>query len=224
MPSKIERKKANVVVVDRESLADKVQALASARELPLMVSRHASVLEVLSDSGPSQAAGVLCSVGSTGPLLQDLLRWTDRDHDNRIPAAVVGRDQDAESVDSVLSRDHVRWIDARDLDEALTQWLMVALEIQDIRAFRVQHEAIATQLREARSRLFYGEQESYVPPEGPPCGPPLPTSVEEIQSLRDAKAQFERGLIRAAVREAGSLKDASAALGISYTSLWRRMR
>jgi molybdenum-dependent DNA-binding transcriptional regulator ModE len=26
------------------------------------------------------------------------------------------------------------------------------------------------------------------------------------------------------VREWGSLKDASAALGISYTSLWRRLR
>jgi hypothetical protein len=224
MPPKIERRKANIIVVDRENLADKVQALATARELPLTVSRHASVLEVLSDSGPANAAGVLCSVGSTGPLLQDLIRWTDRDHEARVPAAVVGKDTDAESVDSLLSRDHVRWIDSRFLDEQLTAWLMVALEIQDLRAFRAQHEAIASQLREARTRIFHGDLDSYVPPEGPPCGPPLPTSIEEIQSLRDAKAQFERGLIRAAVREAGSLKDASAALGISYTSLWRRMR
>ena len=42
--------------------------------------------------------------------------------------------------------------------------------------------------------------------------------------LREARAQFERAHIKAAVREWGSLKEAAAALGISYTSLWRRLR
>ena len=49
-------------------------------------------------------------------------------------------------------------------------------------------------------------------------------TLEEIMALREARAQFERAHIKAAVREWGSLKEAAAALGISYTSLWRRLR
>jgi DNA-binding NtrC family response regulator len=152
------------------------------------------------------------------------LRWTDRDYESRIPAAVVGRDSDEAAISAVLARDHVQWIDVNEAEQRLNDWIPLSLEVHDLRMFRHQHEALATQLHEARARLFHGEIEHYTPPEGPPCGPALPTNIEEIQPLRDARAQFERGLIRAAIREKGSLKDAAAALGISYTSLWRRLR
>lgn len=221
---KVERRKAQIVVVDRENLAERIDNLANARGLPVQVAPFASVLEVVGEKGPAGAAGLVLSVKAAGPFLHDLLRWTDRDEDLRIPTAVIGRDSDESAISAVLGRDHVKWIDAENPDEALEKWLLLAIEVQDLRAFRAQHDAIAAQLREARTRLFLGELDDYTPPEGPPCGPPLPTTIEEIQSLREAKAQFERGLIRAAVRESGSLKDASAALGISYTSLWRRMR
>lgn len=224
MSPRPERKKPIIVVVDRGALADRIEHIAVQLSAELDVRRHASVLEVVGDSGPQGAAGVLCHVSATGPFLQDLLRWTDREYTSRIPAAIVGTDGDDAAVSAVLGRDHAKWIEESKIDEGLNEWLPVALEAHDLRYFRAMHDALATQLREARTRLFYRELEGYTPPEGPPCGPPLPTTIEEIQPLRDARAQFERGLIRAAVRERGSLKDASAALGISYTSLWRRLR
>jgi hypothetical protein len=224
MAPRVERRKPSFVVVDRGGVADKVRATAERLGAPIQVVPMASVLEVLGENGPASASGLVATTAATGPFLLDLLRWTDRDHESRIPAAVVGTESDESAVQATLGRDHVRWIDAGDADGEIERWLQLALEVHDLRGFHAQHEAIAAQLREARMRLFYGEIETYTPPEGPPCGPPLPTAVEEIQSLKEAKAQFERGLIRAAVRESGSLKDASAALGISYTSLWRRMR
>jgi hypothetical protein len=118
----------------------------------------------------------------------------------------------------------VKWLDAKAPRIDLSNWLLTAIEVHELRAFRAEHDAIAGSLREARMQLFHGFISSYSPPEGPPCGPPLPTAIDEIQMLRDARAQFERAHIQAAVRERGSLKDASAALGISYTSLWRRLR
>ncbi len=224
MSSKIERQPPEIVIVDRQDLAERVEALALERGTPVQVRRFGSVLEVLGEGGPRAPAGLLCSVSATGPFLGDLLRWTDREPNSRAPAAVVGGSGDEAAVEVVLGRDHARWIDAERVREGLAEWLPVALEVHDLRSFREQHERLAQVLREERSRLFSGELERVVPEEGPPCGPPLPTSLEEIKSLKDARAQFERGLIRAAVRETGSLKDASAALGISYTSLWRRMR
>jgi hypothetical protein len=221
---RVERRKATIVVVDRGGIADNVRSFTERVGAPVQVLPFSSVLEVLGESGPQNAAGLIATTAATGPFLGDLLRWTDREHDSRIPAAVVGRDSDEEAVASILGRDHVKWIDAQEVDQKLDKWVQLAIEVNDLRAFHAQHEALAAQLREARMRLFYAELDHFSPPEGPPCGPPLPTTIEEIQSLKEAKAQFERGLIRAAVRESGSLKDASAALGISYTSLWRRMR
>ena len=221
--SNVERRSPVIVVVDRDSLASTVEQVASPLG-DITVKRYASVLEVVGDEGPSDAAGVVCSAAAAGPFVQDLLRWTDREHTLRIPTAVVGTDADEAAVNAVLGRDHVTWIEGATVGDALATWMPTAIETHDLRYFRGQHDALATQLREARTRLFYGDMPSYTPPEGPPCGPPLPTNVEEIQPLRDARAQFERGLTRAAVREKGSLKDASAALGISYTSLWRRLR
>ena len=123
-----------------------------------------------------------------------------------------------------LSREHVRWTPPEPTRESLSEWLLIALEVHELRSFRSQHDALATGLREARMQLFHGFISGYAPPEGPPCGPPLPTSQEEIQPLKEARSQFERAHIQAAVREWGSLKEASQALGISYTSLWRRLR
>ena len=222
--AKVERNAPEILVVDRQDLSERVETLAKELGTPVSVRRFGSVLEVLGDGGPRGGAGLLCSVSATGPFLGDLLRWTDRDPSSRIPAAVVGGNGDEGSVEVVLGRDHARWIDAQRLAEGLAEFLPVAVEVQDLRSFREEHERLAQGLREERSRLFAGDIERVVPEEGPPCGPPLPTSLEEIKSLKDARAQFERGLIRAAVRGTGSLKDASAALGISYTSLWRRMR
>ncbi len=222
--SKLERRKPTIVIVDREDLADRAEAICTNKKLGVNVARFSSILEVVGENGPSGAAGVLCSVSAAGPFLQDLLRWTDREHVSRIPSAVVGSDSDEAAVAAVLGRDHVRWIDAAGVDAGLESFLPTSVETHDLRMFRAQHDTLATQLREARMRLYYGELGEYTPPEGPPCGPPLPTNIEEIQPLRDARAQYERGLIRAAIRECGSLKHASAALGISYTSLWRRLR
>lgn len=224
MNAQLDRRKPTIVVVDRGDLAERVETVCSNRSLTVNVARFSSVLEVVGDSGPSSSAGVLCSVSAAGPFLQDLLRWTDREHISRIPSAVIGEDSDEAAVAAVLGRDHVRWIDAAEVDARLDDFLPTAVETHDLRMFRAQHDTLATQLREARMRMYYGELADYTPPEGPPCGPPLPTNVEEIQPLRDARAQYERGLIRAAIRECGSLKQASAALGISYTSLWRRLR
>lgn len=221
---KAERQPPEIVVVDRQDLADRISAVAERRGTPVLVRRFGSVLEVLGEGGPKGAAGLLCSVAAAGPFLADLLRWTDREPTSRIPAAVVGGKGDDAAVEVVLGRDHARWIDLARFEEGVSDWLPIAMEVHDLRRFREEHERLASSLREDRSRLFAAEVERVVPEEGPPCGPPLPTSVEEIRSLKEARAQYERGLIRAAVRETGSLKDASAALGISYTSLWRRMR
>lgn len=224
MAHRVERRKATFVVVDRGNIADQIRAITDRLGASVNVLGFSSVLEVLGENGPPTAAGLIASTQAPGPFLGDLLRWSDREHDSRIPTAVVGRDTDEDAVAAILGRDHVRWIDAGELEEKLERWIQTSLEVNDLRAFHAQHEALAAQLREARMRVLHGEIEHFGPPEGPPCGPPLPTTIEEIQSLKEAKAQFERGLIRAAVRESGSLKDASAALGISYTSLWRRMR
>lgn len=222
--NRIERRPATLVVVDRGNVAERVREIIGRWSIRANVLGFTSVLEVLGESGPKSAAGLIVSTQATGPFLQDLLRWTDREQDDRVPTVVLGRDSDEEALDVVLGKEHVRWIDADAAPAELERAVLLAVEVHDLRSFHVTHEALAAQLREARMRLFYGEIDRFVPPEGPPCGPPLPTSLTEIQPLRDAKAAFERGLIRAAVRESGSLKDASAALGISYTSLWRRMR
>jgi len=220
-----ERPTPTIVVVERDALSDQIKAVASQLRAKVEVVSFASVLEIIGESGPSSASGLICTAAAAGPFLQDLLRWTEPgDHNARICTAVIGQDSDDAALNAIVGRDHVHWIDSKSIEQGMKDWISAAIEVFDLRRFRLQHEEMAKVLRNARSKLFSGEIESYSPPEGPPCGPPLPTHIEEIQALRDARAQYERGLIRSAIREFGSLKDASSALGISYTSLWRRLR
>lgn len=224
MRPSIERRPHDVVVIDRGSLKDQVQAAAEKRQLSVSILPFTSVLDAMGERGPATAAGVVGMAEVLGPFITDLLRWTEQNGRARIPALIVGRDTDEDALDAMVGKDHVRWCDVDKLEEGLVDWLPIAVEVADLRLFRAEHDRIAQRIYEGRSKMFRGEVEQLTPPEGPPCGPPLPTTIEEIQSLKEARAQYERGMIRAAVRETGSLKDASSALGISYTSLWRRMR
>ncbi len=220
------RRAFRLAVVDRAGLAGTFEAIARERGWAVEVVACSSVLEIVGDAGPAQLGGLAVSVAASGPFLTDLLRWTETSVTQRVPTLVLGagREDDEAAARMTLGRGHVRWLDARFDREALAEWLLVAIEVHEIRGFRSEHDAVSQALREARLQLFHGHLQGYSPPDGPPCGPPLPTTMEEILPLRDARAQFERAHIQAAVREWGSLKDASAALGISYTSLWRRMR
>lgn len=220
------RRSFRLAVVDRAGLSGELESIAREKKWSIDVLSCSSALEIVGDSGPGQLGGLIVSVGASGPFLTDLLRWTESNTVQRVPTLVIGsgREEDEAAARMILGRGHVRWLDAQPASEAIAKWLLVALEVHELRAFRGEHDSIAQALREARMQLFHGFVSSYSPPEGPPCGPPLPTNVEEIIPLRDARVQFERAHIQSAVREWGSLKDASAALGISYTSLWRRLR
>lgn len=226
MAREANRRTFRLAVVDRAGLAMTFESIAREKGWPVEVVACSSVLEIVGDAGPGQLGGLVVSVGASGPFLTDLLRWTESTAVLRVPTLVIGagREDDEAAARMILGRGHVRWLDAEPSQEALAEWLLVAIEVHEIRGYRSEHDGVSQALREARLQLFHGHLQSYAPPEGPPCGPPLPTTIEEIQPLRDARAQFERSHIHAAVREWGSLKDASAALGISYTSLWRRLR
>jgi hypothetical protein len=227
MASRPTRRKFRLAVVDRAGLAAELEGVARERGWAVEVVPCSSALEIVGDSGPGQLGGLVVSVAASGPFLMDLLRWTESSVQQRIPTLVFGsgRPEDEAAHRMILGREHVRWVDHQSPRDQFATWLEVALEVHEVRAFRGEHDTIAQALREARMQLFHGFITQYAPdPESPPCGPPLPTSIEEIQPLRDARTQFERAHIQAAVREWGSLKDASAALGISYTSLWRRLR
>jgi hypothetical protein len=227
MVSKTMRRKFRLAVVDRAGLAAELEGIARERGWSIEVVSCSSALEIVGDSGPGQLGALAVSVSASGPFLMDLLRWTESSAQQRLPTLVIGagRPEDEPAQRMILGREHVRWLDAPPPRDGLMKWMEVALEVHEVRAFRSEHDGIAQALREARMQLFHGFISHYAPdPESPPCGPPLPTTIEEIQPLREARAQFERAHIQAAVREWGSLKDASAALGISYTSLWRRLR
>lgn len=226
MIAKNVRRTFRLAVVDRAGLATEFEAIARAKSWPVEVLSCSSALEIVGDSGPGPLGGLVVSVGASGPFLTDLLRWTESTATQRVPTLVLGagRPEDEAAARMVLGREHVKWLDVMPERDALAEWIAVALEVHEVRAFRSEHDGISQALREARMQLFHGFIQSYTPPEGPPVGPPLPTTTLEIQPLREARAQFERAHIQAAVREWGSLKDASAALGISYTSLWRRLR
>ena len=90
MATRPERRIPTLVVVDRGDLGDAIERIAKDAGLGVEVARYTSVLDVVGENGPSTAAAVICTVGSAGPFLQDLLRWTDREHGSRIPAAVIG--------------------------------------------------------------------------------------------------------------------------------------
>ena len=220
------RRSFRLAVVDRAGLAATFESIARERGWSVEVVACSSVLEIVGDAGPGQLGGLAVSVAASGPFLTDLLRWTESSAVMRVPTLVIGagREDDEAAARMTLGRGHVRWLDAEPLRESLADWLLVAIEVHEIRGFRSEHDAVAQALREARLQLFHGHMQTYAPPDGPPCGPVLPTTLEEIAPLREARSQFERSHIQAAVREWGSLKDASAALGISYTSLWRRLR
>lgn len=218
-------RKFRLAVVDREGLAGRMEA-ASREYGAIEVLSCSSALEIVGDSGPGQLGGLVISVGASGPFLTDLLRWTESSTAERVPTLVIGtgRSEDEAAARLILGRAHVRWLDRKPDEASLKSWLEQALEVHEVRTFRGEHDSIAQALREARMQLFHGFIQSYAPADAPPCGPPLPTTADEIVPLRDARVQFERAHITAAVREWGSLKEASAALGISYTSLWRRLR
>lgn len=223
MPAKSIRPTFRLAVVDRAQLGAELEAIARQRDWEVEVLACSSALEIVGEGGPGPIGGLVVSVAASGPFLTDLLRWTES-NSHRIPSLVLGagRPEDEAAARMVLGREHVRWLDAQPDTEALARWLMVALEVHELRAFRAEHDRIAQALREARMQLFHGFLASYAPSEGPPVGPPLPTSPEEILPLKEARSQFERAHIQAAVRDWGSLTDASAALGISYPTLWRR--
>lgn len=220
------RRVFRLAVVDRAGLSATCESIAREHGWTVEVVACSSVLEIVGDAGPGQLGGLAVSVAASGPFLTDLLRWTESSAIQRVPTLVIGagRDDDEAAARMTLGRGHVRWLDAGPSHDAVAEWMLTAIEVHEIRGYRSEHDAVSQALREARLQLFHGHLQSYTPPEGPPCGPPLPTTVEEIAPLREARSQFERSHIHAAVREWGSLKDASAALGISYTSLWRRLR
>lgn len=223
MQGKSIRPSFRLAVVDRATLGGQFETLAREREWDVEVLACSSALEIVGEGGPGPIGGLVVSVAASGPFLTDLLRWTESTN-LRVPSLVIGagRPEDEAAARMVLGREHVRWLDSAPDADALSRWLMVALEVHELRAFRAEHDRIAQALREARMQLFHGFLASYAPPEGPPVGPPLPTSPEEILPLKEARSQFERAHIQAAVRDWGSLTDASAALGISYPTLWRR--
>lgn len=226
MASNTHQRKFKLVVVDRKGLAGEMETIARENGWSVEVVACSSALEVVGENGPTGVGALAVNVSACGPFLMDLLRWAENKFDQRVPSVVIGAGgaPDEEAARMLLGRAHVRWLDPDPKMADLAQWLVTAVEVHELRAYRAEHDAIAAAMREARMQLFHGFIQSYAPQEGPPCGPPLPTAIDEIMSLRDARAQFERAHIQAAVRERGSLKDASAALGISYTSLWRRLR
>ncbi|MCB9652634.1 MAG: hypothetical protein H6729_00690 [Deltaproteobacteria bacterium] len=218
--------KFRLSVVDRAGLAGEFEAIARREGRAVEVVACTSALEVMSAGGAGTVGGLVLSVGACGPFLMDLLRWTESAPERRVPTIVVGAGNEEDEAASriISSRKHVQWAGASPSREDLAAWLLLAIEVHSVRAYRLDHDTVATGLREARIQLFHGFIKAHTPAEGAPCGPPLPTTLEEIQPLRDARAQFERSHIQSAVRECGSLKDAALALGISYTSLWRRLR
>ena len=224
----IEAKKAcpKIVIVDRGRLREQIESVVEILDIEVKLLTYETVLEVVGEAGPTEVTAVVCSASTAGPFLRDLLTWSDREElVTPILTCLVAPESNAEAVEYGISHQHVHWSDSSNSQSSLREWLKSVIEVFDLRFYREQHQSAATQLRNLRKKAFLGDSaESVSPIEGPPCGPPLPTHVEEIQSLRDARNQFERGLIRAAIRQFGSLKAASAELGISYTSLWRRLK
>lgn len=227
MAPKNQRQRLRVAVIDRGSVAADLESVVREHGWPVDVSSCASALEVIGEGAPRSVGGLVVSVPAAGPFLTDVLRWTESHAEGRVPTLMIGSGagatEDAAAARMALSREHVRWMGEMS-PEVLREWLLMTVEVHEIRAFRREHENVAASIREARMQIFHGFVSQYTPPDTPPCGPPLPTCIEEIQGLKEARAQFERSHIHAAVRECGSLKDASTALGISYTSLWRRLR
>lgn len=212
-----------LAVIDRENLAEAFRSKVPdhAQVLP-----RASVLELLNDTKTGAYAGLVVNVAAAGPFLGDLLRWTEATMSRRVPTLVVasGGPEDTAAARLLTGRSHVSWMAAERPEQVIQDWIHLAVEVEAIRFAILEHEAVARRLREARLQLFQGGNFASPPPLGPPCGPPLPTCMEEVLQLRDARSLFAKAHITAAVGQYGSFKEASNALGVSYTSLWRRMR
>ena len=142
-----EKSKPVFVVVDRGDLGDKVKAILESLGVGPDIRGFASVLEVLGESGPKTAAGLIVSTAAAGPFLQDLLRWTDREQTDQVPTLVVGKDSDEQALEMVLGKEHVRWIDVSEIEPRLNHFVHLAIEVNDLRSFHDAHEAMAAQLR-----------------------------------------------------------------------------
>ena len=72
-----ERPLPKLVVVERDGLGEKINEIAERLKVELQILPFSSVLEVVGESGPASASGLICSVSAAGPFLKDLLRWTE---------------------------------------------------------------------------------------------------------------------------------------------------
>lgn len=218
---------AVIAVLDRADLSDELESWSAKHGVGLDLRNFTSALELTGDGGPRSLDGLAIGVAAAGPFLPEVLRWADNQLSDRMPTLLVGSGKETEddvATRQILGREQITWLPSGADRDDLKRWLLLTLEVKELRAFRRQHDQIAHSLRRARMQLFHGHTLDVEPPEGPPCGPPLPTNLEEVEPLKEARARFERAHIQAVIREQESLKEASVALGISYTSLWRRLR
>lgn len=219
-----------VAVLDRSDLMTRLQrALPTEGLVPAKVEFRPfeSALDLMGDEAPQQVDGLALGVSGAGPFLSEVLRWGDQRFHQRTPTLIVGtgdETQDDAAARQILGREHVQWLAPEPGPQTLQPWLLKVVEVEAIRRRRSEHESVAHSLRRLRMGLFHGADPELQVPESPPCGPPLPTSISEVEPLKEARARFERAHIQAVIEGFDSLKDASAALGISYTSLWRRLR
>lgn len=220
-----------IAVLDREQLMDRLHGALADSQLPasthVQLRSFESALDLMGEGAPRVVDGLALGVGSVGPFLSEVLRWGDQRFHQRTPTLIVGSgndEQDDGAARQILGREHVQWLPPRPGPADLNAWVLKVVEVQAIRSRRTEHEQAAQQLRRLRMALFHGASPSMELPEDLPCGPPLPTSIAEVEPLKEARSRFERAHIQAVIRGFDSLKDASVALGISYTSLWRRLR
>jgi hypothetical protein len=217
---------SRLAVLDRTDLGAVLAKAAKRAELDFEVATYGSALELIGESGPTEIDGLAVHVGTAGPFLAEVLRWADQ-LKQRTPTSLFGTGDEAaddEAARQILGREQIQWLPAERTSVDLERWLLLVAEVRELRSFRREHDATAQTLRRARMALFHGHALEKPPDDGPPCGPPLPTRVEEIEPLKEARSRFERAHIQAVLRDRDSLKDASSALGISYTSLWRRLK
>jgi len=215
-----------LAVLDRTNLAGALEEASNRAELDVEIGAFASALELIGDAGPNDVDGLVVHVGTSGPFLPEVLRWADH-LDDRTPTLLVGtgdESTDDEAARQILGREQITWLSSDRAPVDLERWVLLVAEVAELRSFREQHDRTAQALRRARMALFHGQSVDTRPEDGPPCGPPLPTRLEEVEPLKEARSRFERAHIQAVIRDRRSLKEASGALGISYTSLWRRLR
>lgn len=217
---------SRIAVLDRTDLSDALVDAGRRADLEVDILPFGSALELIGETGPADVDGIAVQVGTAGPFLPEVLRWADH-LSQRTPTLLLGTGNEAaddEAARQILGREQIQWLSVDRTPVDLERWVLLVAEVRELRSFRQEHDLVAQSLRRARMALFHGQPFDGSPSGGPPCGPPLPTRLEEIEPLKEARSRFERAHIRAVLRDRDSLKDASSALGISYTSLWRRLR